>query len=146
MYLFLIACRDVVGQVISYEERFYDGAKSRHMPENGAAEGARCCWFLGVWRLTGAFCWAGSMPGGFGWWHRRICMDDDSVVVSHSGSMNKQILDATTAERKGRKGRQPEPSITAEDGGRDYDLSYLEQWWAQILEHRFFHRHPALVS
>ena len=59
------------------------------------------------------------------------------------GSMNKQFLDAATAERKG---RQPEPSITAEDGGRDYDLSYLEQWWAQILEHRFFHRLPALVS
>ena len=135
MYLFLIACRDVVGQVISYEERFYDGAKSRHMPENGAAEGARCCWFLGVWRLTGAFCWAGSMPGGFGWWHFGAWSEPErwhplasrSVVVSHSGSMNKQILDATTAERKGRKGRQPEPSITAEDGGRDYDLSYLER-------------------
>ena len=45
------ACRDVVGQVVSYEERFCGGAKSRRMPENGAAEGARSCWFLSVAEL-----------------------------------------------------------------------------------------------
>ena len=34
------ACRDVVGQVVSYEERFYGEAKSRRMPENGAVVGS----------------------------------------------------------------------------------------------------------
>ena len=72
MYLSAIACRDVVGQVVNYEERFYGEAISRRMPENGAAEGVWCCWFLGVWRANPAFCWAGLMPGGFGWRHRRL--------------------------------------------------------------------------
>ena len=72
VYQMTTACRDVVGQVICYEERFCGGSKSGRMPENGVAEGAGSCWFLGVWRLDPAFCWAGLMPGGFGWRQRRL--------------------------------------------------------------------------